>query len=383
MNERSRAYVRSAFREYYHRNEPVLPLKFDKREWGFVSFDLPGMRRHKAFLSRQEAIDYLKGEVPRHAYYSSAIYHDPAAPKMEDKKWEGAELIFDLDADHLHITTDSFEEMLSAVKKETAKLLKFLEDDFGFSEEDIEIVFSGGRGYHLHVYHPKVWKLESSERREIVDYITARGLEIEKILITEKGRPTQIVSSSSWGERLRQGFLEFMEEISEMDEDKAIKYLTHLRIKDLGVQRAKKLVEVAKDDMLMGEIKKGNIAVVKQFPAGIWRNIIEERKKVKLGEIDEPVTADVKRLIRLPGSLHGGTALKVTALEIDQFKNFDPLVDAVAFQEGEIIIDLFSESSITLMGQKHTFDPGINEVPRAVGLYLICRGLAEFRGVVG
>ena len=32
------------------------------------------------------------------------------------------------------------------------------------------------------------------------------------------------------------------------------------------------------------------------------------------GETDEPVTADVKRLIRLPGSLHGKSGLKVVTL---------------------------------------------------------------------
>ncbi len=37
----------------------------------------------------------------------------------------------------------------------------------------------------------------------------------------------------------------------------------------------------------------------------------------------------MKRLIRLPGSLHGKTGLKVVTLTRDQMDDFDPLRDAV------------------------------------------------------
>ncbi len=381
MNKRSLAFIGSKFKEYYHRAVLTMPLKFEKREWGFVSFDVPGMRRHKAFKTKKEAISFLKGEGPRHVYYSSAIYSAPSAPKMIDKGWEGAELIFDLDADHLQAHAESFEEMLKYVKIETTKLLKFLEDDFGFSEDEMDIVFSGGRGYHVHIYHPKVWDLQSPERREIVDYISARGLEMDKIVSIDQYGSTIIIPSSTWGERLHHGFVEFMEEISRMEKDEAIRYLKGLGLKDLGKKRAIKLIEVANDENLMGEIKNGNIMAVKNFPTEIWKEIIEERKKVKLGEVDEPVTADIKRLIRLPTSLHGGTGLRVTPLTMDEFKGFDPLVDAVAFDEDKIVVDLASETSIKLADENYSLNSGINEVPEAVGIFLICKGLAEFKGV--
>ncbi|SVD73115.1 uncharacterized protein METZ01_LOCUS425969, partial [marine metagenome] len=39
---------------------------------------------------------------------------------------------------------------------------------------------------------------------------------------------------------------------------------------------------------------------------------------------DEPVTGDIHRLIRLPGSLHGGTGLVVKILNVDELEKFDP-----------------------------------------------------------
>ena len=72
---------------------------------------------------------------------------------MDEKGWLGADLVFDLDADHLEGAHDmTFEEMLAEVKVEFKKLLdSYLLGDFGFDEKDILIVFSGGRGYHAHV----------------------------------------------------------------------------------------------------------------------------------------------------------------------------------------------------------------------------------------
>ena len=100
---------------------------------------------------------------------------------MKEKLWQGSDLIFDLDADHLRNAPKSYGEMLELVKKETIKLLGFLTADFGFSEKIVSIVFSGGRGYHIHVRDPRIFTLGGDERREIVDYLTGRGIDIERL----------------------------------------------------------------------------------------------------------------------------------------------------------------------------------------------------------
>jgi DNA primase small subunit len=45
---------------------------------------------------------------------------------MNEKNWLGAELIFDLDADHLPDAPRNYADMLELVKKETFKLMDFL-----------------------------------------------------------------------------------------------------------------------------------------------------------------------------------------------------------------------------------------------------------------
>ena len=68
------------------------------------------------------------------------------AKKMNEKNWLGAELIFDLDADHLPNAPRNYADMLELVKKEAFKLMDFLLDDFGFSEQEIELAIGIRKG---------------------------------------------------------------------------------------------------------------------------------------------------------------------------------------------------------------------------------------------
>lgn len=123
------------------------------------------MVRHKAFSSVQKLRTYLIETAPDHAYFSSSKYADPAAYPMEDKKkgFEGADLIFDIDYDHL-----LKKQTLKEARRQADKLLVILEVQLGF--KDMLFVDSGSRGFHVHVHDECVQKLDNAERREIADF---------------------------------------------------------------------------------------------------------------------------------------------------------------------------------------------------------------------
>ncbi|WP_273278084.1 DNA primase small subunit domain-containing protein [Methanothrix soehngenii] len=175
-------FLISKFREYYIQATLDVPPGLQSREWGFLFFDDSGMRRHKSFFSRGELVDYVRSMIPRHVYHSAAYYQRPGAPTMKEKIWQGADLIFDLDADHLRGAARSYAGMLEQVKRETLKLLSFLLSDFGFAESKISVVFSGGRGYHIHVRDPRIYSFGGDERREVVDYLSGRGLVLDRFI---------------------------------------------------------------------------------------------------------------------------------------------------------------------------------------------------------
>jgi DNA primase small subunit len=389
MKVLTRNYLISRFREYYLSESLDLPPIFQSREWGLILFDDVGMRRHKSYLSRGEIADYVRSMVPAHIYHSAAYYQRPGAPSMKEKIWQGADLIFDLDADHLRKAPKSYREMLDLVKKETQKLLDFLVADFGFSERSISVVFSGGRGYHIHIRDPRVFTLGSDERREIVDYLTGRGLDVERFIEkrvitgdfgTEKVKVLRCPAggASGWGGRLNRSIVQFAKDISELSEDEAIGRLTD--IKGVGRIRALQFYEYLKTDRTIADIQSGNLdsANVSQR---IWKYIINNYLNSQFvemgGETDEPVTADVRRLIRCSTSLHGGSGFRVTPLTLQALEDFDPLWDAVVFGDEPVNVEIIKPFCTEIRGERYQLDVGRAEVPACAAIFLMARGAAE------
>ncbi|MDM7935607.1 MAG: DNA primase catalytic subunit PriS [Methanothrix sp.] len=387
----TRNFLLARFREYYLESSLEAPPSLEEREWGFLFFDDSGMRRHKSFFGRGELEEYVRATVPRHIYHSAAYYERPSAPTMKEKLWKGADLIFDLDADHLKAAPGSYCEMLSCVRMEALKLLDFLISDFGFSEESISIAFSGGRGYHIHIRDPRVLRLGGDERREVVDYLTGRGLEIERLRFREvrsgdAGGVRKVLAlrcppenAPGWGGRFNQALVRFVEEVRAMDEDEAIGLLTSIR--GIGRARAKEFYRSLRGGDVLKDIRLGNLDGLKGVQ-GIWGflidNYVAERAVSVLGgETDEPVTADVRRLIRCPGSLHGGTGLRVTSLTPSDIEVFEPLQDAVVFGDDPVAVEVTRPFRTEMKGESYSLAEGRTEMPLCVAVFLMARGVAE------
>jgi len=393
-------FLRSRFREYYLGESLEMPPQLERREWGFILFDdMPKfvMRRHKSFLTRSELVDYIRTQVPAHAYHSAALYERPGAPTMREKEWLGADLIFDLDADHLRNAPSSYAEMLGLVKTETEKLLDFLLDDFGFADDEVRVVFSGGRGYHIHVRDPRVLDLGSGERREIVDYLTGRGLEISRFISEgpaegDFGVDTAYVfrcasaSSPGWGKLVNRSMISFAEQMREMDEREAVKVLSS--VEGIGKRNASKLYHSLMRDDALDLIRRGKSLDFLRGSSKVWKPLIEGyleevgvhlgfSRDLESGETDEPVTTDVKRLIRFPLSLHGGTGLRVTPLTVGGLEAFDPLRDAVVFGDSPVEVCLRAPYELEMRGESFDLDEGPAYVPLFAAVFLMARKIAE------
>ncbi len=380
--------MHAKFREYYMHAELKLPVDLWMREWGFIHFDqyYPEkvvMRRHKAFNTHIELMNYIREHAPAHAFHSAAIYKYPDAP-MGRKEWLGADLIFDLDADHVVSEAElpgySHEELLRLVKRETEKLIDFLLDDFGFQEDQLELVFSGSRGYHIHITDERVRQLGSRERREIIDYLTATGLELspESFLRSTADGYLKLVAEG-WGRRLFKGMVEILHELAELEEEVAIERIR--KASGMDKRQAKEVIRIANDRTVMNRIERGEIPRFSRLPA-IWAGIVRlvtGTVRVESGDRpDEPVTSDIKRLIRLPTSLHGKSSLEVKPLRVDAIADFEPLNDAVVFGDSEVEVQGVRKSAIKLKDERYRLDEGETaSLPEYAALYFLCRGLAE------
>ena len=387
MDDRTHAYVKGRFGDYYRGSvtppefgdtggvvEPRVP---EDREWAYVVFS-GGMVRHKSLLDLGSLETWLADTKPQHVYYSSARYTRPQAAAMSEKGWKGADLIFDLDADHLRDAKpdDTYAEMLSKCKDALLNLLTFIDEDLGF--EDTLVVFSGGRGYHIHVYDDRVRELGSDARREIVDYVKGTGFRAELAFSNETvagdhGRtsPAELrrLKGGAWSDRIRDYVLEYADETAAMDDKKAVERLRGFD--NVGEKTARTLLEVFRDRR--DELASGNLDVA-GGTRGFWETLLERAVEETSAETDEPVTTDTRRLIRLPGSLHGGTGLRVAPLERDEIDDFEPLCDAVVFSTREQTVVADEPTTLEVGGRR--FNIGAEEVtvPEYAAVFGMLRG---------
>jgi DNA primase small subunit len=352
------AWARRAFEGYY-RHAPVDPPdRIARRE--FAAFPFAGeslMRRHATLTSPTELKSFLAREAPRHVYYSSAYYRRPAEPTMPAKEWLGADLIFDLDSDHLKGAESlDYPAQLELVKRRLVRLVDdFLFGDFGVDPATTEIVFSGGRGYHVHVREERFLPLTSPERRELVDYVLGTGVEpMRAVRTVREGSPADPVAaaeggevgsaprrpaargtrslvppdSPGWSGRTTRAILELLRRWEEAGRSAAEEEMVAFGIPLVKARRwAKQLVDGRGAEKVRRTLSLD--VFPKDLPDELLEAIVRAASVEVQGETDAPVTTDIHRLIRLPGSLHGGTGFRVVPLDRDAVGSFDPFRDAL------------------------------------------------------
>ncbi|HJK34554.1 MAG TPA: DNA primase catalytic subunit PriS [Methanocorpusculum sp.] len=374
-------FLRQRFSAYYNgevqgAGAVYIPEALTEREWGFIFFSsgskTAGMRRHLSFSSPEEVHTYLKTMIPAHVYYSTAYYARPGAGQMSDKGWLGADLIFDLDADH--IVRGPYDVMLARVKEELFKLIEMLTSELGFFERDLRINFSGGRGYHIHIPTLAVRSWDSTERRELVNYVSGTGLSAESML----AGPAR---NKGWQKRYRAALLAELDRISALESDAQAEYLTGFKgisnkfatgfLKNLDTTRT--TAATIPEKLLENKVIRA-ITNPENKP-------FQDQILAMAAQADEPVTTDIKRLIRHPGSLHGGSGMRVTPLEVDRLDAFDPLLDAVVFGERQVTVECSFPLTMPILGNSYSLTKGLNTVPEALAVFLCCRGIAEIGGV--
>ncbi|MCX8187579.1 MAG: DNA primase small subunit PriS [Nitrososphaeria archaeon] len=399
LRESDAIFVRNLFKKFYHERsgELFIPNRLSEREFGYFPFGDKMMVRHLSFSSSKELRDLVSQKTPLHIYHSAALYKYPRAP-MEEKGWIGAELIFDIDADHLKTPCKKghdfkickkclteypvefdyctecggqlekvewvCEKCLESARNEARKLLDILEGDFGFGE--IHLAFSGNRGYHVVVKDREILDLDQSQRKEIVDYIVGTGLDARVLGLD--GRKMDLsyapeLGDPGWRGRIARSALEILMTL----DAEALHELT-------GDKRAYQVVE---------ELKSIDKGWSEKPPWNLLRRstrmfLIEAAKEYAASHIDVVVTQDVHRLIRLGNSLNGKTGLMAKVFDPDDLDNFDPTRNPVALpMDEEIHVRVIRSNELRLAGfELPSKRKEILELPLAVAALLLCRGVA-------
>jgi DNA primase small subunit len=244
-----------------------------------------------------------------------------------------------------------------------------LDNDFGFSLDELHVFFSGHRGYHVHVEDKAVRSLDAMARKEIVDYVTGLGLRLfEKERVnakTKKANEKFRLHNFGWYRRLKLGMKNIIANGTEED-------FKRIGVKDTGLllEKRQAIIDRCIDDGLWGGVFG--------IGDGTWMKLALYVKNLQAAKIDTVVTTDVHRLIRMNGTLHGKTGLKKTEFPAKNLQDFDPFTGAVAFKKGEVKVLVSDVPEFRLGGE--TLGPYKNEtkeLPVAAAVMLICKGRAK------
>jgi DNA primase small subunit len=360
MDEATVALLKKAFREHYFNSAKRIefPTKMEEREFGYIPFD-GTMVRHLAFVTPGQLIAELVRQAPSSVYCSNARYSQPAVP-MDEKGWIGAELIFDIDADmiptsckakhnrwyctncrkegraprppvcpsckrpdpvELHWTC---RECLRATKEHVYRLTDFLERDFGVSDGEIRIHFSGSRGYHVQVYDERFYPLDTRARTEIASYILGNGIVLQRPRTSTAGSADE----HGWAERIHRSTVATAESSSK---NKTIK---------------------------------------------LSQKVLNDAVQVNAALIDRSVTTDVHRVFRMPGTLHGSSGL--LKLRVTSLDNFDPQKDPVVLGDERIKVYIDFAPRFDLKGESFgPYNSTFTSLPLYAAVFLLAKELAK------
>ena len=360
MKEETKAWLRTAYREYYFRgaDKVEIPDEVESREFGYIPFG-GGMIRHLSFKSKGEALAEILKQSPSSVYCSNARYEYPTRP-IEEKGWLGAELIFDIDATDIptackrshdlwycekcHASgklprpakcakcggpTVEFhgrcETCLDAAKDHAMRVAGFLTNEFGVGRESILLYFSGNRGYHLHIFDRRFDSLNPAARGEIAEYIRGSGLPPSQTLASSlRRRPPGAPQGAGWTRRITC-------------------YVDERR----------------------------------QDYSGTLQKLVSEAISSQRAMVDSSVTTDIHRVFRLSGTLHGNTGMMKKRIE--SAESFDPQEDPVVLSDRpvRVRVEFYPRFRMKHRDFGPFFKPEDVELPTYAAVSILTRGLGE------
>lgn len=402
-----RIWLKGLFSKHYTSHPITPPYDVARREFGHGTFKKIDTR-HVSFDDVAEMNVFLRNVSPLFVSASVSEFLNPASQPISTKGLVGSDLIYEFDADDIQ-TDCKFQHdswkcphcgasgkgrvmkctscahgteldewvcrvCLSATKEQTFRLLKVLQDDFGFSQKDLSINFSGSKGYHTHVRSQSIVSLPKSARVELMDYLSMFEIDLPSLGFSFDGkqyRCPRLTDAKGHALRLVKDVLRLIE--TGTSEEWAILSGSSPRtLQSLLADRSRLYAEVQSGVLPPLPGKK-----TEAFWNGVLSSFVENQKL----SIDRQTSGDIYKLIRVPETLHGNTGFRSQSIPLDQLREYDPLSHATAFNELPPRKVFVSSSPLLSIGGE-TLDPVVEkevQVSGPMAVYLVGWGAATLR----
>ena len=312
---------RIALRDYYSSQFNVQDLEqvidfssFSSREFGFISLN-GNFFRNISFKSPHALQDFLIDRCPTDAYLG-AVYDDPPTRKSPIHKleWKGHELVFDIDLNDYDAVRKYVCDCTGAdqvcircwqlINVAISIIDESLRRDFGM--EKIIWIFSGRRGVHGWVQDKIGFTLERDQRQAIIDYLSIVKGEDETARVQDR----------------KQLKFEFRKRVETTVFDYYLKNVRRKDLIELGFSGGK-----ATSTMKQLEHQEGRVDdnLARSFNLQLARvNKYDEILRRWVPRIDHKVSIDLRRLLRMPMSIHGKTGKIARVLDLNTIFELNP-----------------------------------------------------------
>ena len=405
---------------------------------GSKAVSVTNWTRHEGYKSREDLLRNLSKIAPHSVYHSAAFYGFPTAIKMHEKEWLGAELVFDIDADHLDLKCadehDAWRcnnptcgktgtgkppevcpicgdawycENPSCGKIGSGDLPKECPDCkskvsrklFGFSTRKwiCDKCLDVARKHTQKLYDEFLIDDFGFDPEKIqINYSGHRGYHIRvrdpKVYSLDSNARIEIVhyimGSGFRGDKaiISQGGTSIIPDRdipgwSGKLADAIVAFIQNID----SYQGKEKWVKPLKEKKVFAiEMLQRTRPVLSKKVKGVgiksWQEIAERAVEIYGSEIDRPVTHDIHRVIRLIGSLNGKTGFTVTEMTRDDLDVFNPFNDAIAFSDGTLKVRFHKGPKVptfTINDEKYGPYSGESvELPMAAAVFVLSKGVA-------
>ncbi len=177
-----------------------------------------------------------------------------------------------------------------------------------------------------------------------------------------------------WKRRMRGALKEIVKDITEMDPKAVKKKYPSVKSGNDSIVKLQDHLRLCGDAMF----EKNSMRDLEGWEQNILMKCLEDCRPLYAREVDKPVTPDIKRLIRLPGSLHGKTGLRVHPITRDELTDYNPLMYAVpdVYTSDPVKVTMKKDMDLRMLDFSGHLS-GRTEVPEFAAAFLVGRKYAD------
>ena len=257
------------------------------------------------------------------------------------------------------------ENCLNEVKLQTLKLINILSDELNLNE-GIFVNYSGSKGFHVHVQNASVYDLSDKARIELTDYLSLHELDLESIGFGFNGKHfTAPLKPLGIAKRL----IQQIESILKQKNPERLSVWSGIPLKT-----CKDLLNNQLDELVESVSTQNWFALPGRKTEKFWRNLLVHAADEEKLLVDRQTSIDIKKILRVPNSLHGTTGLLAKSFPVSELKKFNALKDCIVFSNALEKIKIISDV-LRFELNEEKFGPfqsdEIVSVPEFAAVYLI------------